>query len=99
MIPIGRFTKKTERHPKLSMRGPPRSGPKTEAAVQAISDVPASIKAFGARRHVVYEDTRGFTRFGKDWERRDAEITAAALKMTTDSSAPVAQEQQPITSA
>jgi lysozyme family protein len=69
-------------------------GPKTESFVKAIKDVPAAIKAFGARRHVVYDDTRGFTRFGEDWERRDAEITAAALKMTTDSPAPVAAAQQ-----
>lgn len=56
-------------------------GPKTEALVRAIADVPATIKAFGARRSTVYTETSGFTRFGKDWERRDSEITAASLKM------------------
>jgi lysozyme family protein len=56
-------------------------GPKTDAAVKAIKDVAGVIRAFGARRSAVYEQTRGFTRFGKDWERRDSEITAASLKM------------------
>lgn len=56
-------------------------GPKTETLVKAIADVPAAIRAFGARRAAVYKETRGFTRFGKDWERRDSEITAASLKM------------------
>jgi len=55
-------------------------GPATDAKVKAIADVPAAIRAFGARRATVYTETSGFTRFGKDWERRDSEITAAALK-------------------
>lgn len=56
-------------------------GPKTDAKVRAIADVPAAIRAFGARRAVVYQQTGGFTQFGKDWERRDSEITATSLKM------------------
>lgn len=56
-------------------------GPKTDAAVKAISDVASAIKAFDTRRAAVYEMSRGFTRFGRDWERRTAEIDAQSLKM------------------
>ena len=56
-------------------------GGQTDASVHAITDVRAAITAFGKRRAAVYSETKGFTRFGKDWERRDSQITAAALKM------------------
>jgi len=56
-------------------------GPVTEAKVRGITDVGAVVKAFGARRAVVYHETRNFTRFGADWERRTSEITAASEKM------------------
>jgi lysozyme family protein len=58
-------------------------GPTTDAAVKAIADVGAAVRAFTARRKVVYENTRNFTRFGADWERRTSEIGAAALKMAS----------------
>lgn len=58
-------------------------GPQTDAAVKAISDVPAVISAFSKRRALVYTETSGYTHFGADWERRDAEITAASQKMVT----------------
>ena len=56
-------------------------GPKTEAAVVGITDVAKVIRAFTARRAELYRGFRGFTRFGRDWERRTAEIGAASLKM------------------
>ena len=56
-------------------------GPKTDAAVKAITDVPTAIKAFSARRHAVYDMSRGYTLFGKDWDRRTDEIQTAALSM------------------
>jgi len=56
-------------------------GKETDDAVKAITDVAAVITAFGKRRAFVYTETSGYTRFGEDWERRDAEITAASLKM------------------
>ena len=56
-------------------------GPATQAKVDAIADVPAAIRAFGARRHAVYTMSRGYTRFGADWDRRTNEIDTQALKM------------------
>lgn len=56
-------------------------GPLTTAAVGAIDDVPATVRAFTDRREAVYREMRGFVYFGRDWERRAAEIGAAALKM------------------
>jgi len=56
-------------------------GPKTDTVVKAIADVPAAIRAFGARRAAVYREIRNFNVFGADWERRTSEITAEALKM------------------
>jgi lysozyme family protein len=59
-------------------------GPKTEAAVKAIVDVPAAIKNFANRRHAVYWLTRNYDRFGKDWDRRTDEIRDASLSLTGD---------------
>lgn len=56
-------------------------GPKTDATVKAIADVPAAIRAFAARRHGVYNMSRGYTLFGKDWDRRTDQITQASLNM------------------
>lgn len=56
-------------------------GPRTDAAVKAIKDVPAAIEAFTARRRQVYRATRGFHYFGAGWLRRATAIGAAALKM------------------
>ena len=56
-------------------------GPRTDATVKGIPDVRAAIKSFSARRHGVYQQSRGYTLFGKDWDRRTNEIEAAALKM------------------
>lgn len=56
-------------------------GPKTDAAVKAIADVPEAIRSFTARRRIVYRETRGFQYFGGDWLRRAQEIGAEALKM------------------
>ena len=42
MIPIGRFIRKTERHPKLSISGPPKSGPKTVAAANDEDQIPSA---------------------------------------------------------
>jgi lysozyme family protein len=56
-------------------------GPATDAAVSAIKDVPATIRAFTARRLAVYQSMRGFQYFGKDWTRRTQEIGVVALKM------------------
>lgn len=57
-------------------------GPKTDAAVKAMADVRAVIRAFTARRSAVYRATRRFHYFGTDWLRRAQEIGAEALKMT-----------------
>jgi lysozyme family protein len=62
-------------------------GLKTDAAVKAISDVPAAIKAFSSRRYAVYGMSRGFTLFGKDWDRRTSEIETASLNMVAGASA------------
>ena len=56
-------------------------GPITDAAVKAIKDTTNIINSFTARRHVVYENTGGYTSFGVDWERRTTEIGQASLKM------------------
>src|SRR5665647_752781 len=40
MTPTGKLTKKMERQPKLSMSGPPISGPKTEAAAKEADQKP-----------------------------------------------------------
>lgn len=56
-------------------------GPKTDAAVKAIANAGAVIRAFTARRSVVYRQTRGFQYFGTDWLRRSQEIGAEAFKM------------------
>jgi len=56
-------------------------GPQTDAAVKAIADVSAVIRAFTARRGAVYRETRGFQYFGADWLRRAHEIGAEALNM------------------
>lgn len=60
-------------------------GPRTQAAVDAIADVPAAIRLFTARRQVVYRQMAGFQYFGTDWIRRAQEIGAAAQKMATAS--------------
>ena len=56
-------------------------GPRIDAAVKSIADTSAAVSAFGARRHAVYTQTRGYTLFGRDWDRRTIEITNAALSM------------------
>jgi lysozyme family protein len=56
-------------------------GPQTDGKVKAIADVGAAVRAFTARRAAVYRQLRDFRYFGEDWERRTAEIGAAALKM------------------
>lgn len=58
-------------------------GPQTSTPVSiiALRAVPGIIKAFTARRKAVYEESKGFQYFGKDWLRRADEIGAAALKM------------------
>ena len=56
-------------------------GDQTDAAVAAITDVTSVINDFAARREAVYEESRGFTRFGADWTRRTSEIKTAALGM------------------
>lgn len=58
-------------------------GPGTQAAVDAITDVPAAIRAFTRRRQTVYRQMAGFKYFGDDWIRRSQEIEAEALKMVT----------------
>jgi lysozyme family protein len=65
----------------LGLKGDGVWGPATANTVAAISDVPAAIKAFTARREAVYRELRGYQYFGKDWERRSAEIGAESLKM------------------
>lgn len=56
-------------------------GKVTQAAVDAIADVPAALRLFTNRRQVVYRQMAGFQYFGTDWIRRSQEIGAAALKM------------------
>ncbi|HLH92058.1 MAG TPA: glycosyl hydrolase 108 family protein [Xanthobacteraceae bacterium] len=56
-------------------------GPQTAAAVAGIHDRHAAVVAFTTRREAVYRAFRGFQYFGKDWERRSAEIGAQALQM------------------
>jgi lysozyme family protein len=56
-------------------------GPQTDAAVKGIKNVSAVIRAFTERRTLMYRGFGGFTRFGKDWERRTSEIGAASLQM------------------
>jgi lysozyme family protein len=53
-------------------------GPLTDAAVKAITSVPAVIEAFTAERERVYEETRNYDIFGTDWMRRAQEIGTAA---------------------
>jgi lysozyme family protein len=55
-------------------------GPQTKAAIKAISNVPAEIEAFTARREAVYKETRGAQYFLTDWMRRAEEIGAAAAR-------------------
>lgn len=57
-------------------------GPKTQAAVDAITDVGIIINALTRRRKDVYGMMKGFQYFGDDWIRRSTEIGAEALKMT-----------------
>lgn len=59
-------------------------GPQTDKAVKGIQNVPAVIKAFAARRAVVYTKTRGFTEFGRDWLRRTTEIETASMGEYTE---------------
>ena len=56
-------------------------GPKTEAAVKAITNSYAVISAFTGYRQAYYRALRGFQYFGKDWIRRAVEIGAEAIKM------------------
>jgi lysozyme family protein len=58
-------------------------GPKTDAAVAAITYVPDVIHDDEQRRAAVYRSFRTFKFFGTDWIRRDQEIAAEALKMAT----------------
>src|SRR5665213_1018107 len=41
-IPTGRLTKKTDRQPKVSIRGPPIKGPKTAAAAKDADQIPSA---------------------------------------------------------
>ena len=41
-IPIGTFIKNIDGQPKLSMSGPPMSGPKTEAAANEVDHIPSA---------------------------------------------------------
>lgn len=56
-------------------------GPKTDAAVEAITDVAAIIRDDEQRRAATYRSFRTFPRFGGDWIRRDQEMGAESLKM------------------
>lgn len=56
-------------------------GPSTTFAARAITDPMAAIHLFAGRRETAYRSLRGFVHFGKDWLRRNKEITAEALKM------------------
>lgn len=67
----------------LGLKNDGKWGPATEAAVKAIADPRAAIRAFTSRRTEVYTQTSGFTRFGKDWERRSSQIGTAALQMVS----------------
>lgn len=58
-------------------------GPLTEAAVTHIGDIRSAIERFTARRETVYRQMRGYRYFGRDWERRSAQIEAAAMKMVS----------------
>jgi lysozyme family protein len=62
-------------------------GPKTAAAVQAITSVPAVVEAFTARRETVYKESANYKYFGADWERRASQIGAEALTMASTPSA------------
>lgn len=56
-------------------------GPETVEALCEVKSLSTLIKAFSARRGVVYRMSKGFPYFGKDWLRRTAEIESAALAM------------------
>lgn len=58
-------------------------GPQTALAVRGISNPVLVINAFTAQRKIAYRKLRGYQYFGTDWERRDAEIGAEALKMVS----------------
>ncbi len=61
-------------------------GPRTQAAVDALRDVGAAVRAFTDRRSVVYRQTANFRLFGADWERRDRAIGAASIAMARGAS-------------
>ncbi|HSV26230.1 MAG TPA: glycosyl hydrolase 108 family protein [Xanthobacteraceae bacterium] len=71
----------------LGVKNDGKWGPIT-AAVAANTDLIAAIKAFTARRHEVYKETKGDQYFDKDWQRRTDEIGTEALKMA-ESGTPV----------
>ena len=56
-------------------------GPQTDAAVKAITNPVAVIKAFTAQREAYYRELSGFKYFGADWIRRSVEVGADSLKM------------------
>lgn len=56
-------------------------GPKTDAAVAAITNVSAIIRDEEGRRAAAYRKFRTFPRFGGDWIRRDNEIGAQSIEM------------------
>ncbi len=52
--PTGRLIKKTERHPKLSISGPPMSGPNTADAAKAEDQIPSAwARSFPSRKVTV----------------------------------------------
>jgi lysozyme family protein len=53
----------------------------TTQSVAGVTDVQAVIDKFTNRRATIYKTFRGFKEFGRDWERRTAEIGAESLKM------------------
>jgi lysozyme family protein len=56
-------------------------GPKTQAAVDAVTDVAAVIKDEEGRRAATYRSFGTFATFGSDWIRRDQEIGAESIAM------------------
>lgn len=56
-------------------------GPKTQTAIDAITDVAAVIRDEDSRRAATYRSFGTFKDFGTDWLRRDQEISAECLKM------------------
>jgi len=58
-------------------------GPNTDAAVAAITDVPAFIEKFAAARLAAYRFMEGWPYFHNGWTARTNTIEAASIKMAT----------------